>query len=88
MHGSWRILDVLIDSGANLDSISKQSDGSERTPLIMAALGGDESTTRRLLHAGASPQLACQIYPNFLAEVRDAGGEEMVQLLSRYGASW
>jgi ankyrin repeat protein len=81
--GTLREVTALLDKGANVDA----TDDFDRTPLMMAALGGHREIVKNLIDAGAELDATAKYGQTALQFARQGGHEEIVTLLVNAGAS-
>lgn len=74
-----QVMALLLDAGAHVNARSPNG----TTPLMMAAHYGNAAAVKRLLEAGADPQLKNQLGLNALDFARGAERADSVKLLSQ-----
>ncbi len=79
--GNRECIDLLVDQGVN---IHRRSGSDAETALMRATYKGDEECVKRLLAAGADPNLEFTRFANVMLEMDEA----MTALIDTAGIDW
>ena len=78
MRGHWKIVQLLVDHGVNLNI----NDKDERTPLYYLCREGDKEMVKSLISKGANPS-----NKNCLSKALEFYHKEVVKMLINSGAN-
>jgi ankyrin repeat protein len=82
-NGHKKIVELLLERGADVNVLSQDRGNS---PLMEAAVRGDDLSVRRFLEAGANPNLVSKSGQTALMLAIGEGHKEIVRVLIEYRA--
>lgn len=87
LWGKADLLRLLLEHGADLNSVAYENNHEQTSPVILAAWEGGMEVLELLLEAGADPNACSSNGVTPLSTAVRHGNDDRVQLLKRFGAT-